>query len=74
MEERKKLIKRIAGKGGIYGIAAKHFISNDHLSNELLKETHEYLDTKSLKELWGKKLINDVMMFNVKHNGKDVIR
>lgn len=72
MEEKVEILKQIANKGGILGMVARYCLEDEKKfdGNQFLIECYEQCDINSVQNLFGLELVNDIINYNVKYNGK----
>lgn len=68
--EKLKLLNRIIERGTLWAAITKQVIENKYDANQFLIECYEQCKGTSLQQLWGIELIDDIIDYNVKYNGK----
>lgn len=64
MKNHQEILESIIARGGLLGICAERYIGNEQLAIQYIIELSEQCHVSNIQEIWGAKLINDIITFS----------
>ncbi len=63
-----RILEKIIEKGGLYGKCAKIYQGDSEKESLFIKECAQQCHNELAKELWGKRLVDEILNFNKESN------
>lgn len=67
MKNHREILENVIAKGGLFGMCAQRYIDDDKQATQYIIELSEQCHVASVKRLWDRKLIADIIFFSRYH-------
>lgn len=67
MKTHRQILETVIARGGLLGLCAKQYINDEQLAKRYIIELADQCHFPNVQRLWGRRLVNSVVLFSTYH-------